>query len=91
MLGRKHTVSARAKQSAAHSLLVGEKNPFYGKRHSEETRRRISETKQAQAVALTPEERRRKFGKKHKSLTPEQRAKLSAAVRAAWLRRKENK
>lgn len=35
----------RAKLSAAGKLLVGEKNPFYGKSHSIETRRQISETK----------------------------------------------
>lgn len=35
--GRKHTKESKIKMSESHSKLVGELNPFYGKKHSQES------------------------------------------------------
>lgn len=43
--GRKFTPEHRAKLSAAHQHMSGSKNPMFGKHHSEETRRKISENR----------------------------------------------
>lgn len=62
-------------------LLVGEKNPFYGKKHSEETKRRISEIQIGQKRGPCSEEKKRKISQSQKGriLTEEHKAKLSAA------------
>jgi hypothetical protein len=44
-LGIKHSVEAKKKMSEAHKDTSGQNNPFYGKTHTEETKRKISETK----------------------------------------------
>lgn len=54
----------RAKISANHADVSGEKNPFYGKKHSKETREKMSLAKK---------------GKSHKPLSEETRAKISAS------------
>ncbi|MDT0160433.1 NUMOD3 domain-containing DNA-binding protein [Bacillus sp. AG4(2022)] len=43
MKGRKFSDESRKKLSDSKKKLIGEKNPFYGKSHSEETKRIISE------------------------------------------------
>jgi len=42
MLGRNHTVEAKAKQREARSKRVGENSPFYGETHGEETKKKMS-------------------------------------------------
>jgi group I intron endonuclease len=45
MLGKKHTIESKKKMSDSaknRRKLFGEENPFYGKHHSEETRKKIS-------------------------------------------------
>lgn len=44
-LGQKHTSECRQKMSESHADFCGTKNPFYGKTHSAETRKRISEAR----------------------------------------------
>ena len=42
------TPERKRKISEANKKLIGERNPFYGRHHSEETKQRISETKKKQ-------------------------------------------
>lgn len=75
-VGWNPSTETRAKLSAKSS---GTKNPFYGKKHSEETRRFISENQKGRKLT---EEQKRKIGNKsrgHKH-TPEAKAKISAAL-----------
>lgn len=44
--------SAKKKLSDIGKTLIGEKNPFFGKKHSEETKRKMSETKLKKAKTL---------------------------------------
>lgn len=62
-------------------MLVGEKNPFYGKKHTEETKRHISEIQKGQKRGPCPEETRKKISEaqKGRKLTEEHKAKLSEA------------
>ena len=46
--------------------LRGENNPFYGKRHSEEARRKISEASKGRKLGPHSEETRRKISEAHK-------------------------
>jgi len=45
LYGIGHTEDTRKKMSESHKLLIGEKNPFYGKKHKEETKQINSQKK----------------------------------------------
>ena len=85
--GKKLPEEQKAKISANHADVNGEKNGFYGKHHSEETCAKMSAAKK---------------GKPHKPHSPETKAKISASekgrklseetrakIKAAWARRKK--
>jgi group I intron endonuclease len=80
MRGLTHSAEARAKISAS---KVGEKNPFWGRKHSAETLKKILDTRKVRSYPprkLTEEHRARllRTGIAH---TAESRAKMSAAKR----------
>jgi len=54
---------AESQLGIPHPNLAGENHPFYGKHHSEETRRKISEAKQGQGGHPQSEEARLKISK----------------------------
>lgn len=62
--------------------LFGEDNGFYGRKHSEETLQKISESKKGQIYGPCPEERRQKISEANKGrvITQDQRAKISATL-----------
>lgn len=115
-LGGRHTIESKAKISAASKKYVSEnielirerftgaKNPFYGKTHSPETRKRLSEKFKGVppicAGAPTDEQKLKISATlKAKGIRPpsrqgattseEARKKQSAALKAYWARKKE--
>ena len=92
-LGFKHTDESRAKISANHADVSGEKNPQYGKHPSDETRARISanhadvsgEKNPNYGKPLSDEQKAKmsasRKGKKFGSRSPETCAKISAALK----------
>lgn len=76
-LGFKHSPDTRAKMSASSSRIG---NPGY--RHSEETKRRISDKKKGRVVGPPSEETRAKISAAHKGrpCPPDRRSKISAAL-----------
>ncbi len=87
----------RARISANHADVSGEKNPFYGQKHSEETRAIISAAKKGKSHKPHSKETRDKIsasnkGKhsqnKGKPLSNEHRAKIAIARTAWWARKK---
>ena len=66
----------------------GEKNPFYGKTHSEETLEKI---KEARAKQIITNETKKKIGdaKRGKKQTPEQIAKRVEATRISKMKKKQ--
>lgn len=82
MSGRRHSAESKAKMSASRTgprnwlfgnghLILGDKNPAFGKHHSEESRRRTGEGNKKHRGA--------EHGNFGKVRTPEMRAKVSAA------------
>ena len=67
---------------------AGEKNPYYGKKHSEETLEKI---KAARAKQVITEETKKKIGAavRGKKQTPEQIAKRVEATRIAKMKKKQ--
>lgn len=76
--GVKMTSEQIQKLKENHADVSGEKNPFYGRKHSEETRKLISE----KISEMVKGEKNPFYGKHH---SEETRAKF----RAAWTRRRE--
>lgn len=95
--GYKHTAKSRAKISANHADVSGENNPQYGKPLSEEQKAKISASEKGKLAwnkgKKMSEEQKRKLsvartGKKYGSRSPETCAKISAALKAYWARKK---
>ena len=79
---------------------IGEKNPFYGKKHTEETKQKIRDKKKGiPAKPRSPEYyaniSKAKQGSKNpmfgKTPSEESRKKKSNSLKRAWAKRKENK
>ncbi len=64
------------------NALRGEKNPFYGKRHSEETRQKFKERSRSEEFRRKMSEANK--GRKH---SEEHRRKLSESQKARWKRK----
>ena len=85
MLGHKHSRATKEKMSKNHADFFGKNGPFYGKTHTEEARRKISEagkgrkhTEEAKAkVSKSLLRNKRMLGKK---LSLETKLKLSRAL-----------
>ena len=95
--GKKMSAEQKAKVSANHADVRGEKNSFYGKRHTEEARAKMSLAKKGKSHKPHSQETRAKIavsnkGKhshnKGKHLSEETKAKMSAARKAYWARKK---
>ena len=91
--GKKASPETCAKISANHADVSGEKNGFYGKHHSEESRTRMSLAKKGKPRKPHSQETREKIsasnkGKhshgKGKHLSEEHKAKISVARKAWW-------
>lgn len=85
-LGRRHSIETREKMRLSHlgkklPSRFGEKNNFFGKRHSQETCNRISE-----ALKGNTPWNKNKLGA---IPSPEARAKMSVSGKLAWEKRKE--
>ena len=72
----------------------GDKNPFYGKIHSCESKKKISETKKGRIFS---EEHRKKLSDSHKGkqssnkgrqMSEEQKKKISLAIKSYWEKKK---
>lgn len=76
--GRPKSPETRAKLSAASATLRGEKNPFFGHHHTDETRAKISASKIGKHLS---EETRAKMSAVRKGVpkSPEHRAKMSVS------------
>ena len=70
-----HSAKARANISKNHADVSGEKNPMFGKRHTEETRKRMSENRK---------------GKNTEPKSAETKAKMSLARKKYWENRRAN-
>ena len=57
-----HDEKARANISKNHADVSGEKNPMFGKRHTEETRKRMSENRKGMNTRPKSTEHKRKIG-----------------------------
>jgi group I intron endonuclease len=80
--GKPKPIEVREKISKSLTgLLVGEKNPFFGKTHTEETKRHISEIQIGQKRGPCSEEKKKKISEaqKGRKLTEEHKEKLKAA------------
>jgi len=95
--GSNPSEETRARISANHADVSGEKNPFYGKKHSKETRAVMSSAKKGKSHKPHTKETRDKIsvgnkGKhshnKGKHLPESQKAKMSVARKAWWARKK---
>lgn len=77
-LGFRMSDESKAKLAAAARRT---KN-FSGKQHSEESRKKISESRRGKGLGQMTPERRKKIGQAHKGkvISPEQRAKISATL-----------
>jgi len=84
--GHKHSKEHRRKSSERAKLQVGEKNPMYGKQHSEKTRRRMSKTHKGKIVS---EKTRRKL--RGRIVSEKTRRKLSKASKGRIVSEKTRK
>lgn len=84
--GIHHTEEHKRKISDA---VSGEKNPFYGKIHSNESRKKIGEKSKDR---IPSEETRRKMSEAGRGVkkSEEHKTKMSEAAKKLWQRRKEN-
>jgi len=64
LMGHKVAEETRQKQSAAKKVLVGEKNPFFGKHHLEESKRKNAEAHRGRKMS---EETKRKMSEAQKA------------------------
>lgn len=81
-LGRELSEETIKKISESHKgIAAGENNPMYGKHHTEETKRKLSESAKARTGWKHSEETKKKIGAKHKGkiVSRETREKLSKA------------
>lgn len=87
----------RAKISANHADFSGEKNGFYGKHHSEETRAKMSAAKKGKphkphspetCAKIAASNKGKHSQNKGKHLSEEHRAKIAVARKAFWARKK---
>jgi flagellar biosynthesis GTPase FlhF len=90
--GKKHDASTRAIISEKLKGRVGEKCAFYGKKHSDETRKKLSEIRRSENRSgennsfygkSHAEETRKRLSEKHsgKTLTDEHREKIAQTIR----------
>jgi group I intron endonuclease len=79
MLGHRHSDASRAKMSASRPKDF---SPIKGRRHSEETKRLISQNRKGKTSGPFTDERRRKISKagRGRAVTAEHRAKISATL-----------
>lgn len=77
----------RAKISANHADVSGEKNPFYGKKHSEETCAKISLAKKGKSHKPHSQETRDKISAKNKG--KKRSLETLARIKESWVRRKK--
>ena len=81
-LGRKLSEETKKKISDHHKgLYAGQNSPMYGKHHTEETKRKLSESAKSRTGWKHSEETKKKIGAKHKGkiVSRETREKLSKA------------
>lgn len=92
MKGKTHTEEARAKIKAARALQV---SPMKGRKHSEESKQKMSSSKKGitawnKGVPANPERMAEMHSKwRGCKQTPEAIAKISAASKATWAKRRE--
>lgn len=85
--GMKHTEESKRKMSESRT---GEKNHFYGKHHTEESKQKMSESHKGQVawnkgIPRTDEEKAKISETTRAAMTPEVRAKISAANKGKTL------
>jgi len=73
-----------------HKPLIGKDNPMFGRTHTPEARKKISE---ARLGTIASEETRRKIGLVHKGRpkSPETKQKMSEAAKLLWAKRRADK
>ena len=95
--GKKMTAEQKAKVAANHADCSGEKNAFYGKHHSEETRAKMSAAKKGKShkphspatrAKISASNKGKHSSNKGKHLSEEHRLKISAARKAWWAKKK---
>ena len=73
--------------------MKGKNNPFFGKHHSDETRKKMSEALKGENNPLFgkhfSEEHRRKLSEAHRNISAETRRKLSEAAKRQWAKAKK--
>ena len=91
--GVKHSKASRKAMSDAHAKMIGDLNPFFGKRHNEKSRLKMKEAALRRGNCLTPEGLKRSVAatvKRHQNPKPETYRKISEGLKRAWARRKAN-
>ena len=77
--GWKMSDDQKSKLSAYHKTQIGEKNPFYGKKHSDQTKEKMRIAKLGKPSPKT---------KRRAPATEESRRKMAESARLAWEKRK---
>ena len=90
-LGKKLSLETREKMS---NTRTGEKNHFFGKSHSDESREKIREARRNQVITISEETKKKisdaQKGKPRKKHTEESRKKISESVKKFFESRRQN-
>ena len=95
--GNRATIETRKKMSRNHADVKGKNNPFYGKRHSDESRKKISESKKGKNHPFYgkefSEEHKKKMSESHKGkkFSEEHKKKMSESHKGKKLSEEHKK